>query len=369
MNITFRGSLRKLIRNKINLAINLIGLTIGMMAFLFIAFWIKSERSFDTFWKGSDRIYRVELERSSKGEKLFRTAMNYNGAGAVLRNSIPEIEAATHLDKDMITVFTPTASIQNINMFFTDSSFFKVFPLELQPNDTRTIFSDIHGAIVSRSLARKLFGKTDPINQTFKLNEGWEFFVCALFDDLPENSHIKFDLILPRKALLYYMRNFDYVTGKLDNSKLSSFTDRDPYSQSEWKNTMGYAYIRLKPGCDIKQVESKYAQAISPCIKHINAKNEEVCFTFQPCRDIHLQSHNNGEMFINGSYFKVLAFSLIGLLILITSLLNYVNISIAGSIKQFPAQSFTPYFGGQQASLAIRIYLRSFGCKCDCRDN
>ena len=48
----------------------------------------------------------------------------------------------------------------------------------------------------------------------------WEFVVNSVFDDVPENSHIKFDLILQRKALLYYMRNFDYTIGQLDNSNI-----------------------------------------------------------------------------------------------------------------------------------------------------
>jgi|WetSurMetagenome_2_1015567.scaffolds.fasta_scaffold45210_2 putative ABC transport system permease protein len=359
MNIIIRACFRKLLKNKVNLIINLLGLTIGMTAFLFIAFWIKSEKSFDKFWKGSDRIYRVELERTSGGDGIFRTAMNYNGAGTVLRNEIPEIEAATHLDKDIITVFTPQASIQNVNMFFTDSSFFKVFPIDLQPNDTRMIFSDIHGAIISRSLALKLFGETDPINHTFKLNEGWEFYVCAIFDNLPENSHIKFDLILQRKALLYYMRNFDYTTGMLDNSKLSSFADRDPYNQSEWRNTMGYTYIKLKPGCNIKQVETKYAKAIASSIKHINERNEEVRFSFQPCEAIHLNSNNNGEMFVNGSYFKVLAFTLIGLLILVTSLFNYINISIANSIKQSSIHGMRRILGEPQLHLFYEYFFEA----------
>ena len=153
-----------------NFLINLLGLSIGMIAFLFIVVWIISEKSYDRFWEGADNMYRVELQRSASDNDLMNTARNFNGVGPVLRNELPEIEAATQLDKDIITVFTPTASVQNINMFFTDSSFFKVFPRPLRSDSPEQIFGDIHNAIISRSLGQKLFGSTDPLGQSFKLN-------------------------------------------------------------------------------------------------------------------------------------------------------------------------------------------------------
>ena len=347
------------LKTKRTLVINLLGLMIGMVAFVFIFSWIRSEKSYDQFWDGAERTYRVALERTANGQELQNIAMNYNGVGPVLHNELPEVDAATHLDKDIITVFTPRASVQNINMFFTDSSFFKVFRVNVESENLKLLFADIHSAIISRSLSNKLFGDKNPINQTFKLNEGWEFYVCGVFDDVPENSHIKFDLILQRKALLYYMRNFDYATGKLDNSKLSSFADRDPYSQSQWRGTRGYTYIRLKPGTDIKQVKAKYQDVIAPCIQHIRQNNEEVSFEFQPITQIHLNSNKNGEMFANGSNIKVLAFALIGLLLLLTSFLNFVNISVASSISQASSRGIHRILGAAKHHLLTEYFIES----------
>lgn len=360
MNLIFNAVWRRALKNKINLGINLLGLIIGMIAFVFIFSWVRSERSYDQFWDGASQTYRVTLKRTGNGKELQNIARNYNGVGPVLQNELPEVEAATHLDKDIITVFTPRASVPNINMFFTDSSFFKVFRVLVESENPKLLFTDIHSAIISRSLAVKLFGDQNPLNQTFKLNEGWEFYVCGVFDDVPENSHIKFDLILQRKALLYYMRNFDYATGKLDNSKLASWVDRDPYSQGQWRGTRGYTYIRLKPGADINQVKAKYQDVIAPCIQHIRENNEDVQFEFQPITQIHLTSHKNGEMFANGSSIRVLAFSIIGILLILTSFLNFVNISVASSINQTGSRSIHRILGAAKHHLYIEYFVESF---------
>ncbi|MFT3737611.1 MAG: hypothetical protein QM786_02530 [Breznakibacter sp.] len=329
MNFIIRSSLRKIHKHAINFAIQLIGLTIGIVSLLFIHFWIVSEKSYDTAWKGSEQVYRVALDRSANGNKTFRTAMNFRGTASVLKDGIPEIETATTLNKDIITVFTPQASVQNIDMFFTDSTFFGVFPLTFVKRTEAYPLSGMHDAVMSRSLAARLFGGADPINRSFKLNEGWEFTVVAVFDDVAENSHIRFDLLLHQRALRYYMRNFNYATGMLNLDNLSAYSDPDPYSQSQWSSNRTYTYIRLRPGSSIGQVAAKYGKTIEPCVAHLTAKNEQVAFDFQSISQIHLHSDRNNELGNNGSHFKLLAFRLIAILILVSSYLNYINISAA----------------------------------------
>ncbi|MFC0875269.1 ABC transporter permease [Saccharicrinis sp. FJH2] len=360
MKLYFLAVLRRFKQNKLTPGISILGLTIGFTVFLFIFSWIESEKSYDRFWEDAGNMYHVELIQKSNGDIIQNTARNYNGVGPVLMNALPEIAAATHLDKDIITVFTPEANVQNINMFFTDSMFFKVFPRHLTGENTDQLFNDIHYAAISRSLASRLFGNQDPVNKTFKLNEGWEFIVNSVFDDVPENSHIKFDLILQRKALLYYMRNFDYATGQLDNGNIASFADRDPYSRGQWNGRRGYTYIRLKNGSMIQSVEDKYAKAISPCISHFAENNEEVTFEFKPVKSIHLDSKKENEMFANGSHIKVIAFLLIAILLIVTSVLNYINLSVASSINMRSSQNIHSILGAKKLHFFYGSAIESF---------
>jgi putative ABC transport system permease protein len=358
MNLFILSAFRRIFKNKVSTVINLVGLTLSIITFLLIISWIKSEQSYDRFWPGYNEMFRVTLTQTSNGSPVLSTAMNYSGAGPVLRNELPEIEAATILNKDKVTVFTPEKSFQDINLFYLDTSFFKVFPRPLQA-DNSNIYADIHGAILSRSMAKKLFGNTNPLNQRFKLNEGWDFFVCAIFEDFPKNSHLQIDMLIQRKALFYYVRNFNNATGMLDDSHIGEIRESDPYSQMDWTHR-SYTYIKLKPGCNIASVESKYAQAIKPCIKKMNDAGEGVKFTFQPVSSIHLMSDLRDEIAVNGNSFRVTAFSVIGVLIMIISWFNFMNLSIAVYMKQSAKDYVKRIIGAGKKHLLIQHMLETF---------
>ena len=356
----YQSALRKISKQKVISAINLTGLVLGITTFLFIALWIRSELSFDRFWDGNDRMYRVALTKKANGSPVLNTAMNYPGVGKVLQNELPEIEVATTVGKDVITAFTPQNSYQDISFYYIDSSFFRVFPRPIVAENSN-LFADIHGAMVSQSMAKKLFGKENPLNRKFKLNEGWEFFVCAVFDDFPENSHMKIDMMVQWKALFYYMGNFNYTTGTLNNDHIGEITNSDPYSQREWSNLYSYTYIKLKPGQNsIANVASKYKKVIDPCIKHIHSAGEDVAFTFQPISDIHQFSKLNDEISVNGSDFRIKAFGIIGLLIIIISWFNYVNLSIAVQLKQAVKVQLKRIIGASKGHLFLQQFWETF---------
>lgn len=352
----YKTTLRKIFKQKITSIINLSGLILSISAFLFIISWILSEKSYDRFWNGYDRIYRVALTKKVNGSPVLNTAMNYPGAGQVLQNEFPEIEAATKFGKDFITVFTAENSYQDVNFYYIDSSFFKIFPRHYVSENSE-IFADIHGAIISKSMAKKLFGSENPLTRKFKLNEGWEFFVCAVFDDFPENSHIKADVLIQWKALFYYMNNFNYSTGILDDDHISEISENDPYGRNEWSYMYSHTYIKLKQGKNnISDLVSKYKKTIQPCIKHIQDAGEDIEFAFQPVSSIHLSSKLNDEISVNGSNFRIKAFGIIGLLIIIISWFNYMNLSIAVQMKQAAKDKVKRIIGASKGHLFLQHF-------------
>ena len=327
MILLTHSTFRNIFRNRLSSVINIIGLTLSMITFLVIISWIKSEKSYDRLWPGSEQIYRVALSKTVKGNNVSISAMNFMGAGAVLQNKIPEIEAATGLSKDIVTVYTNENSFQNVNMFYADTSLFKVFPRLLQPETYGNLFPDLHGVWMNRSLAHKLFGNRDPLNQKFKLNEGWEFFVCGVFEDFPSDSHMKIDLLLSWKTLLYYLRYFNNNTGTLEDGDPAAIKESDPYSRRSWTRNSWYTYIKLREGSNLEEVKIKVPEAIKSCISQYTNEGSKIDFIFQPLNSIHLHSNLDGEMFVNGSNFRVTTFSIIGILILIISWFNFVNLS------------------------------------------
>ena len=353
MKLLTHSIFRNILRNRLNSVINVIGLTLSMITFLVILSWIKSEKSYDSHWAGSERIYRVALSKNIKGNKVSVSAMNFKGAGAVLKDKMPEIEAVTSLSKDIVTVYTDENSLQNINMFYADTSLFKVFPRSLQTETPGNLFSDLHGVLMSRSLALKLFGNGNPLNKKFKLNEGWEFFVCGVFEDFPEASHMKIDLLLSWKTLLYYLRYFNNNTGLLNDGDPTVVKESDPYNKRSWTQNNWYTYIKLREGSRLEEVKTKFPAAIKPCISHYTNEGSAIDFIFQPVNRIHLHSNLDGEMFANGSNFRVTAFSIIGLLILIISWFNFVNLSSATFLRRTITTGVQRAFGARKLHIFI----------------
>jgi putative ABC transport system permease protein len=352
-------SFRKIIRNKFNSLINIIGLTISITCFLIIVSWVRYERNFDTSFTGNDRIYRVALTKTMKGREAINSAKNYSGAVGVLKNELPEIENATGLLKDIVTVYTPENAFQDVKMFWVDSSVFKVFSRKLLTENSTNLFNDLHGAWISRSLATKLYGNNNPLKQKFKLNEGWEFYVSGIFEDFPENSHIKADLLIGLKSVYYYIRNFNNQTGVLveNNSVVSEI---DPYNRSQWRNNSSYVYIKIKKGSSIRDIRNKTQSSIKTCINDITKEGGKVEFIYQPINDIHLKSDLEGELSQNGSEFKVKAITLIGILILIISWFNFVNISSLQFLKNAIDSGVKIAMGARKADVFIFYLTETF---------
>ncbi|HLZ16955.1 MAG TPA: ABC transporter permease, partial [Cyclobacteriaceae bacterium] len=79
-------------RNRAFTIINILGLVIGMTAFMLIAQFVFHELSYDKFWRNTDRVFRVQLDRYDKGELSTRWAAGCNGIGPDLKANFPEVE-------------------------------------------------------------------------------------------------------------------------------------------------------------------------------------------------------------------------------------------------------------------------------------
>ena len=110
------------------------------------------------------------------------------------------MEAMTRLGRDVITVFVGDQQIQDVSMFWADTNVFDVLPREILARESERIFPDIHSMAISESLALKLYGTVDCLGEALRLNEGWTFYISTVFESLPGNSHIQFDVLAMKSA-------------------------------------------------------------------------------------------------------------------------------------------------------------------------
>jgi putative ABC transport system permease protein len=309
-------------RQKSYTALNVIGLSFGMAASLLITQYVKYERSFDTFHSRAQDIYRIQYNGWQNGQLNFESAVAVPAACPALKNNFAEVEAYTRFlpVSGVLSYERPGEEPLNFRENkgqFADTSLFKVFDFRLIHGDEKTCLKGLDKIILSQSTARKYFRDEDPIGKRLRLNgEDNSLEVTGIFQDVPENSHIKFDFLV----------SYETLNARTENQ-----------SETSWGWYDFYSFVLLKPGTDVNALQAKWDTWLVKTRKEEwdkNSRKQE--FILRPLTEIHLYSHllyeTSPEDLRDGD--SVYALSLIALFILIIAWVNYVNLATARSFKR-----------------------------------
>ncbi len=329
-NLTFKTLFRGLLRRRFLTLIQIGGLTIGFTIVLFLLAKIDYERSYDTFWKDNQSVYRLGLDLAYSDGRAIHSAKNFHGSSELLHAEVPGIKAHCNLAPDVITVYFQEKKIQDVDWFWSDSTFFNVFERKLIYKEAGPVLGDLHGIAISQSFAHKLFGNENPLNKEISLNEGWKFLIKGVFEDIPDNSHLKIDVLGSYQSLSYYMKNYDVKNQVLVENPNFDFQKPSPYTRNRWTSSIQYrpyCYIRL----DDKTRISEVASAVQPAIQKVGLppalEKSKINFVFQPVSSIHLHSTLDNELRMKGSAMQVNFLIIIGLVVLIVCVVNFLNLS------------------------------------------
>jgi putative ABC transport system permease protein len=325
INNYFKTAWRNLHRNKMYAAINVFGIAIGLAAFWMIALYVSDELSFDRSFTNSDRIYRVVQHASWKGGKLDIVPTSAPFAPG-LKNEFPEVEDAARIDIEGggVIQYGDKTFKQN-DICFADNSLFKLFDYEFLYGNAPTALSQPNSIVITQTLAKKIFGdESKAINQTISFGDRNPVNITGVMKDMPANSHLQFSGI----------------------RSLGNQVDKDG-----WQNFYLYTYLLLKKGADIKSLEKKLPLFASKTIaKEMGVKDYRM--ELQPIRSIHLHSNLDYELSSNGSISRVYLFTVIGILILLIALINYMNLSTARAAMRVKEIGIRKVIGSAQKHLA-----------------
>lgn len=350
---------RFLINNKLLSLLSIIVLSLGMSSFILIFLYIQYEKSYDSSWSDPGQIYRVILEKSMPNGNITTTATNFNGLCRVIADEIPGVEAATGFQRDIVTAYTHDNYLTNADFFWCDTSFFKVFDQPFVAGDRNNPFPIIQSAVISEKAAIKLFGNSDPVGQRFKVNEGWEFIVSGVFADIPENSHLKIDILVTRQTLYYFIKNFDNRSSTLKSVSVSGSLEPDPSSRWLWDNPNVYTYFRLKKKVDKESVMSSFSGICEKYTKHLTAAGQKSRFILQPVQSIHLDSKYNNELSLNSEKRSIAVLYVIAILALAMSWIIFINFQITQSIGRAKEIGLKKVIGAGSAKILSQIVLQS----------
>ena len=361
-NFTLKTLFRSLTKKKLLTAIQIGGLVIGFTIVIFLLVKIKYEYSYDTFWKDYQSVYRLGLDLKYDDGRVYRSARNFEGSSELLHAEVPGIVAHCNLGRDVITVYNHEKVIQDVDWFWSDTTFFSVFERKILYKETNQLFGDVHGISISESFAKKFFGNENPLNKEITLNEGWKFLVKSVFEDIPENSHLKVDVLGSYQSLYYYMNNYNYNTQTLVENPGWTYQKASPYTRSRWSSPTQYrphCYIRLDSKVDITTVELASAPAMKKVGLPPNLEKSSINFIFQPVASIHLRSNLNDELRGNGSTTQVNFFIIIAIVVLAVCFVNYLNLSTISAIEERKNYSIRILNGSSKTAIFLSLLMKN----------
>lgn len=322
-------ALRNLLKHKFYTALNIGGLTAGLVVFLLTALYVYFERSYENFIPDVEQIYRVKLDRYLNNERTLTSAENVPGAGPALKNEFSEVLDYARLYnmgyKNNVIITNKEAKPEPVafkqkRFLYADSSFLSLMGYPMKSGDARTALAEPLTAVISETYARKYFGSEDPIGKSLHLQDD-DFNnelarITGVFQDLPANTHLKFDVL------------FSYKT-------LYSRFDRAPirYGQT-WDRKDMYTFVKLRPGTDPAALEARFPAIVDKYSPALKSQNRRDVLALQPLKDIHLYSDLAEEPEPNGDARLVFFMAMIGLFVLLIAWINYVNLATARAVSR-----------------------------------
>lgn len=329
--------IRNLIRNKLFSIINILGLTIGMTACLLILFYVNFEKSYDKFHENSNQIYRLRYERTDQSGDAVRFASCCPPGGLVVRSQFPEVEKVARLFHATGAVSNGDKKFLEEKIYFAEPEFLQIFNFKFVTGNPKTGINEINSAFISQSMAKKYFGDENPMGKTFKMDNRTEYKVNGIFEDIPLNSHLKFDFLLSYKNLL---------------NKFG------PEVEQEWGETGWFTYIQFKKNSDPEAFQKKLTAFVDKEI-NVNLKqyNLRMDLKIQPLNDIHLNSHFMQEYEPNGDNETVNILFIIAIFIIVIAWVNYVNLSTARSLTRAKEVGLRKVVGATRIQLMVQFFL------------
>ena len=227
---------RNLKKTKIYSLINIFGLTLGMTICLLLLQYVHYEKSYDSFHKNADRIYRMRYERTDSKGDAVRFASCTPPAGAILRDRFEEIEKLARVFFYQASVSHEDIKFYENRLFYVDPEFVEIFDFKFLSGNPITDLAQPGNAFLSASTAKKYFGDADPIGKSMSIDKREDYHVVGVFEDTPHNSHIKMDFLLPLENIAQKYGD-DYMLA--------------------WGHTGMYTYLLMREDANIPAFQAK----------------------------------------------------------------------------------------------------------------
>lgn len=320
----FKITLRTIGKNKVYSAINILGLALGISAFIFILQYVSYENSYDKFHSNYEDLYRIRYKVYNGEELNIDCAAAVPRVGPFMKEKMPEVV-------DFARAFPVSGVMSKDNTKFrenriqiADPAFLQIFDFPLLQGDPNNVLNEPNKVVITESIAKKYFGNTDVIGEEIQFHSwvGKDLEITGIAKDVPNNSHIKFDFIISYETLNNQTRNDE--TGESG-------------SETAWGWYDFNSYVLLRSGTDPIAFDEKFNDILwDERGEEFEERNRRSEFPLQAITDIHLYSNllQESEPEEQGDGDAVFFLSIVAFFILIIAWVNYINLSTARSVER-----------------------------------
>lgn len=320
-------ALRIVKRNRTYSLISTVSLTVGMAVFLLIMLYNRYELSYEDYHKQADRIYRIGVDL--KG--LYVQADTPSILAPTILDEIPEVASAVRLQRrGNIVVSVDNKRFFENNLFASDPELFDILTFRLIQGDKKYLLQNPDSIVISDKIASKYYGNENPVGKTLLLNNTSIYRISGVFQDLPMNSHLRMDLIIPHSNLVL-----------------------------NWRTSDVYTYCMLNKNADPHAAEMKINALIEKRIKPVLGETGLNNFLLQSLKSIHLNSDLMNEISLNSRMTYLYVLSVVAFIILTISCVNYVNLAIGRSAARIREVGLREVLGANRKQIFMQFFSES----------
>lgn len=307
IRLFLKTALRNLKRNPLNTAINILGLALGFTVALVSTLWVLKQFSFDKHYSNYQHIYQVMITGTFNDEKSTDRSTPIPLVKTIasdFKNEMQDAALVTNMESNNIKVGDKKL---NAPGFYARGNFAELFSFESSQGNSTTPTTP-STIIVSESLAKRLFDKTDVIGKTLQLNGKEQYTIQGVYKDIPENN-------------TFY--GLDYVLPFVD------YLAKNQGIEESWSNCYFSTFARIDNPAFVSSLENKLTNIINKNLTDIKPE-----ILLHPMSKWHLyDSFKNGKN-VGGQIQYVWMFAWISVFIILLASINFINLSTARSLKR-----------------------------------
>lgn len=324
---------RNIFRSKLFSIVNILGLTFGMGSALLIFLWVNDELGVNQFHSKVDRLYRVMENQTYSGGKVFTFEATPGPMAPFIKDKYPEIEMATRWTwPDNPLLQYEDKSFKDPGRW-VDTDFLLMFDFPFVSGDKNTALNNKNAIVVTEKFAKKFFGEADPMGKILVMNTKDSYEVTGVLKDLPLNSSLTFDYLLPFQT--YYDNN----KGWLD----------------EWGNNNIRTFILLTEGVNVEDFSKKFKDEVKAHQEQTNVQ-----LFVQPFKDAYLYGEFQEGKLVGGRIDYVKIFFIVAVFVLIIACINFMNLSTAQASKRAKEVGLRKVIGAVPRQLFRQFMGESF---------